>query len=67
MTTTSIAEAPSDDCIDLIWGARAIAKRIRRSEHQTFYLLSKGYIPARKIGDSWVVSERELRKLFAAA
>jgi hypothetical protein len=54
--------------IDLIWSVVAIAKVIRRSERQTFYLLETGKIPpARKVGGRWCASRSGLRQFFGAA
>jgi hypothetical protein len=43
-----------------IWGAEDIGKVISRNSKQTHYLLEKGYIPARKIGDQWVAKREHL-------
>ena len=48
-----------------LWGARAIAPVINRSEKQTFYLLEQGRLDADKIGQIWVSTRRLLRKQFA--
>ncbi|TAT82460.1 hypothetical protein [Rhizobium ruizarguesonis] len=45
---------------DLLWGAGAIARYIGRSKRQTYYLLEKGQVPARKIGDLWLGSKTTL-------
>ncbi len=51
-----------------IWGAKAIGKEIDRSTRSTFHLLETGAIPARKVGNLWVSSRRELRRtLFGQA
>ncbi len=44
----------------LLWGARSIGQAINRNPRQTFDLLEKGIIPARKIGKLWCASRREL-------
>jgi hypothetical protein len=46
--------------IDLLWGARAIAQAIGRSERQAFYLLETGQLPARKVGATWVAARPKL-------
>jgi hypothetical protein len=46
-----------------IWGADAIGKVIGRTGKQTVYLLEKGLIPARKIGDRWVADYAALRSI----
>jgi hypothetical protein len=43
-----------------VWGAKAIGKVINKSEKAAFYLLMKGYLPAEKVGDSWVSTPRKL-------
>lgn len=47
-----------------IWGAKAIAEAINRSERQTYWLLQSGQIPAQKVGDRYVTTWRKLRELF---
>jgi hypothetical protein len=43
-----------------VWGAKAIGKVINKSEKAAFYLLTKGYLPAEKVGESWVSTPRKL-------
>jgi hypothetical protein len=43
-----------------IWGVPAIATVINRSTTKTYYLLEKGYVPARKVGKLWTSTPREL-------
>jgi hypothetical protein len=43
-----------------VWGVPAIAEIINRSTTKTYYLLEKGYVPARKIGKLWTSTPREL-------
>lgn len=50
--------------LDLIWGVSAIARIIGRSDRQTFHLLSTGQIPARKVGDRWVIERSKLVAFF---
>jgi hypothetical protein len=50
---------------DLIWGAKAIAADIGRTERQTYHLLSNNQLPAQVIGGKWVASRRALRHHFA--
>jgi len=45
---------------DLLWGADAIAQYIGRNKRQTYYLLEKGQVPARKVGDLWLGSKTTL-------
>jgi hypothetical protein len=49
---------------DLIWGAAPIATHIGRSLRQTYYLLERGQIPAKKIGGTWLASKRKLASLL---
>jgi hypothetical protein len=55
------------DELDIIWGVEAIAKAIGRSQRQTFWILEKKLIPARKVGRLWAVSRRGLRAHFEKA
>ena len=43
-----------------VWGVPEIAEIINRSTTKTYYLLEKGYVPARKIGKLWTSTPREL-------
>ena len=54
----------TDAPIDLIWGVTDIAKRIRRTERQTFHMLSTGQLPGKKVGGRWVSSESKLIRFF---
>jgi hypothetical protein len=54
---------PNED-LDLLWGAEAIGAAINKSPRQAFELLTKGLLPARKVGKRWVASRRKLRELF---
>jgi len=51
---------------DVIWGAEAIGKEINRTPRQTWHLLEKGHLPARKIGGLWAASRTALRRTFSA-
>ena len=46
---------------DLLRGGSAIARFIGESERRTFYLLEHGFLPAGKVGASWVASKAALR------
>lgn len=46
--------------VDLIWEVKEIAKLIRRTERQTFHMLNKGELPARKVGGRWVAERSRL-------
>lgn len=50
----------SPDTLDLIWGAQAIARLIGKTERATYHMLEKGDLPAKKIGNQWVVSRKAL-------
>jgi hypothetical protein len=52
---------------DLIWGAAAIGDEIGVDERKSFYLLEHEHIPARKVGNLWVASRRELRAKLCGA
>ena len=56
--------APAEG-LDLVWGCRAIARRIGKSERQTYYLLEENLIPAKKIGKEWCTTEKALHQHFA--
>ena len=45
---------------ELLWGTRAIARAIGRTERQTFHLLEKRLLPAKRVGGRWVASRRRL-------
>lgn len=48
-----------------IWGAKNIGREIDKTERATFHLLSRGELPATKVGASWVTTRRRLRERFA--
>ncbi len=56
------ADLSADLSNDLLWGVAAIAKAIGRTERQTFHLLSKNLLPARKIGGRYCAARSTLRK-----
>jgi len=60
--TTSI-DADAEE-YDLLWGVKAIAKPIKRTERQTFHMLTRGELPAKKVGGRWVASRKKLREFF---
>jgi hypothetical protein len=50
---------------DIVWGAEAIAKIIKREPRATYYLLERGHIPtAKKVGGNWVASRRAILKFL---
>lgn len=55
----------NDQQIDVIWGIGDIAVAIGQSFAATAYMLKKGHIPAKKIGDRWVASRKKLNEFFA--
>jgi hypothetical protein len=55
----------ADDPGDLAWGVGEIAGTIGRDERATYHLLSKGQLPARKVGGRWVASKRRLRAFLS--
>lgn len=50
--------------IDLLWEVVEIAKVIGRTRRQTFHMLKKGEIPAKKVGGRWVASRAKLVAFF---
>jgi hypothetical protein len=50
--------------LDLIWGASAIARHIKLTDRQTFYMLEHGRIPGRKVGGKWCAERGALRRFF---
>lgn len=52
------------ESLDLLWGVRAIALFIRRTERQTYEALVKGELPARQVNGRWVASRKKLREHF---
>jgi len=56
MTTAAETTAPGD----LVWGCAAIAEVIGRSERSVFHLLSRGLLPAKRVGGRWCASRRKL-------
>jgi len=60
-------DGPNTQALDLVWGARAIARLIGKSPRATFHLLESGRIPARKIGAQWVASRKTLEEHFQGA
>ncbi|QFI65227.1 DNA-binding protein [Sinorhizobium alkalisoli] len=52
---------------ELVWGVHEIAKLIGRTPRQTFHMLSKGELPARKVGGRWVAERGKLIAFFMEA
>ena len=53
-----------DEGLDLLWGARQIARELGISPRQCVYLLERKKLPAQKLGNLWVVARARLRKFF---
>ena len=51
----------ADNPDEVLWGATKIGAYINCNSVKAFYLLQKGLIPGRKIGDIWVSTKSELR------
>ncbi|WP_225881374.1 hypothetical protein [Rhizobium sophoriradicis] len=49
---------------DLLWGGRAIARKIGRTERQIYHMLERGELPARKVCGVWVASVTNLTKFL---
>lgn len=54
---------PSDNLDSPLWGVKEIAPILRRSPRQTYELILKGLIPAKKVGRLWVSTRRQLLAL----
>jgi len=52
--------------LDLIWGAAAIGKVIRKGRSATYHLLEQGRLPAKKVGEQWVSRRSELERALSA-
>ena len=50
----------SDVADDVVWGAAAIGRVIRKTPRSTYYLLEAGHLPARKVGAQWCASRSRL-------
>lgn len=60
-----MVETPSPKPLPIIWGARAIARFLGRTERATFHALERGTLPgARKVGGRWCLSVDHLRQHF---
>ena len=57
-------EKDDSTLVDVVWGAKAIGQTIGLEGpsgiRKTYHLLENGYVPARKIGDTWVSTRSEL-------
>lgn len=54
----------TDNGMELVWGAEAIAKLIGRTARATFYMLDNGELPAKKVGGRWVAERSKLIAFF---
>ena len=53
------------DPSELIWGGRAIARAIGRTEAATFHALERGRVPgARRVGGRWALHVPSFRAAF---
>jgi hypothetical protein len=60
-----MSSPPTIDNLDMpIWGARAIARLVRKSLTQTNYLLRQQRLDADKVGRQWVSTPRRLLSQF---
>lgn len=54
----------TEEKLDLVWGAAAIAEVLGVSARRAFYLLESGELPAKKVGGRWVSDRRKLHAVF---
>jgi hypothetical protein len=54
----------AEEKIDLVWGVKAIAELIGRTERQTYHMLSTGRLPAKQVGERWVAERGKLVRFF---
>ena len=59
MTDTS----RNDDQLDVLHGAERIGEYLGLTERQAFWLLEQKKLPARKIGNRWVSTKSQLRRV----
>ncbi|RUU93327.1 DNA-binding protein [Mesorhizobium sp. M7A.F.Ca.MR.176.00.0.0] len=50
--------------LDLVWGIEGIAKLIGRTERQAYHMLTTGALPAKQVGNRWVIEKSKLIKFF---
>ncbi|MGO8241266.1 hypothetical protein ELH77_19075 [Rhizobium ruizarguesonis] len=46
---------------DLLWGVTAIAQELGLTERQTYHMLMKAELPAKKVSGRWMASKSKLR------
>jgi hypothetical protein len=56
----TIEESEPGAIHDRLWGADAIAAVLNLTPRQTWYLLEKHLLPAKKVGGRWTASRRAL-------
>jgi hypothetical protein len=52
--------------LDLIWGAAAIGRVIRKDRSAVYHMLEAGLLPAKKHGGQWVARRADLERHFTA-
>jgi hypothetical protein len=58
------SEKPNgDDRLDVLHGAENIGAYLGLNERQTFYLLERGKLPAKKLGGKWITTKQQLRRV----
>ena len=56
---------PELETLDLLWGAKSIARVLGVTDRAVFHMLAKGEIPsAKQVGQRWVASRKKLREHF---
>lgn len=50
--------------LDLIWGAEEMAAAIGRTPAQVYHMLRSGTLPAKQVGERWVISRAKLIAFF---
>lgn len=51
-------QVPSNLPGDVLWGVEAIAAYIKRKRSATYYLIAKGFIPAKKLGRRTIIARK---------
>jgi hypothetical protein len=47
---------------DVVWGAREIGREVGLDRGAAYHLLSRGLLPAKRVGRKWVASRDQLRR-----
>jgi predicted DNA-binding transcriptional regulator AlpA len=67
LPTKSKSDLPTTLPVDILWGADQIGEYIGRSRSETYYLIRKGAIPAKKLGPKTIVARKtEIDKALAS-